>query len=721
MTTIPPPSNSMHNEPLQTGLSAWRIRKWSITWVFALYMIIVVVIALTLTALVINRLLSDSLALDQQNLLTERVAQQVEQVRDFRDTQLLGLRRIAADKQFPISATQAEIENYLSQALLGRTLRFSALALVSRDGKLVAATSGQVQALDFASMPWFNEAHTGLTGISHLHKLPEDSLLSRDSTQLVFFFYTPLGTPDGQPKYILAGLLPVADLWVYVDPVKFNQSGYAYLADDHAVLIAHGGRDSATGELTHALVLQAIGNLADAQIQTANTENLYGAQKIVVGLDIPTLAAFILDLPKDSTDAQIHRYHFERQNADKTSVLIPIGSSAELGVPVSIRATDWVLGITVNDTDFLRPLVRLRQALIIVSGISILISGLLGMLVAISISRPSRQLAKLAEQVQAGNYGARSDIRSGDEIGQLAEAMNAMLDQLTRAMQVQQGQLQTLQHTGEETSRGASSLSSAAEEMASAIEELNASAEQVGEAVQSMAHDAGIQMNNVQQTAQQIHSLDQEIGRIASLSDNLNQASGQMRELSGQAQQAIQQTHHLSRRVQTVLHLIEKFGRQTNMLALNATIEAARAGEMGASFVVVAEEVRRLAENSEQALQEIDALNKAIQQSIEAIQASVSQTNQAILVVAGMASELAGTASRQSQTSTGLVEITNRLAAIAETNAAGAEQIASSIEQQSTAFNEISSSSHELAVLAQKLQGLSNQLVGDQQPENERS
>ena len=218
----------------------------------------------------------------------------------------------------------------------------------------------------------------------------------------------------------------------------------------------------------------------------------------------------------------------------------------------------------------------------------------------------------------------------------------------------------------------------------------------------------------------EIHSLDQEIGRIAGLSNDLNQASGQMRELASQAEQAIQQTHHLSRRVQTVLHLIEKFGRQTNMLALNATIEAARAGEMGASFVVVAEEVRRLAESSEQALQEIDGLNKAIQQSIEALQVSVGQTGKAILVVAGMAAELSAAAGRQSQTSTGLVEITNRLAGIAETNAAGAEEIASSIEQQSTAFTEISSSSHELAVLAQKLQALSNQLVGDQPAETER-
>jgi hypothetical protein len=111
MTAIPPPPPHTQSQSLQPKPPAKRIRTWSITWSFSLYMIAVVVIALTLTALIVNRLLSDSLALDQQSLLTERVAQQVEQVRDFRDTQLLVLRRVATDKQFPISAAPEDTKS----------------------------------------------------------------------------------------------------------------------------------------------------------------------------------------------------------------------------------------------------------------------------------------------------------------------------------------------------------------------------------------------------------------------------------------------------------------------------------------------------------------------------------------------------------------------------------------------------------------------------------
>ena len=693
-------------------------RSRSMAWKILLAMFAVVLVALLLTAVVVERFVSANLVSDQQELMVTRAEQMAGQLGAFRDEQLRSLRRVAVDPQLPDASNPIRARTFLESALADAG-ELSGLALITNQGTVVAATADALRTADFTAMAWFTDSVGGNTGLSHLQLIQPAGSPAQPAPP-VFFAYTPAGVAGSEVKQILIGVLPAPAVWAITDPLQFSESGYAYLSDDNTVLIAHGARSAAgrstaaMDEPTHALIFDAIGSLEDPLIVAANAAGVYRQKVITATAGADELAAFIQALPPDTSTPQLFQYYFPAQNADKTSVVVPVGPAGYLGAPVSIGPKDWVVGITVTDADILKPLNDLRRALIVVVGLSLLLSALVGWLAALSISRPARQLAALARRVEAGDTSARSPLRSGDEIGQLAAALNAMLDQLGASLAVQQNQIHTLHSAGEQVSQGAVSLSASAEEMASAAEELNTSAEQVVQAVQTLAHDAGVQMNHVQQTAGQIHGLDQEIGRIAALSSDLDRAAGEMRNAAGEAEEAIRETTQLTRRVGAVLHLIEKFGRQTNMLALNATIEAARAGEMGASFVVVAEEVRRLAESSEQALHEIEELNRAIRQSVETIQSSVDQTGQSSLVVAGMSAELSAAAARQSQASAGLVEVTNRLAAIAETNAAGAEQITASIEQQASAFAQLSASSQELAGLAQKLQDVSQPLVGDE-------
>jgi methyl-accepting chemotaxis protein len=374
----------------------------------------------------------------------------------------------------------------------------------------------------------------------------------------------------------------------------------------------------------------------------------------------------------------------------------------------------------VDDVDFLAPLAQLQRGLLIAAGASLLLVIAATIIVSRMITRPIRHLADLAAHVERGAYDERAHLVQADELGQLARGLNAMLDRLAEALTTQRQQLETLLHTAATARQDAETVSSSAEEMAAATEQLNASAEDVTRTVQEMAQDASEQMNQVQRTAEEIRGLDREIGRVVGLALHMNVSSDHMRVLAEEAERGVAAAREGSHRIETVVRMIEKFGRQTNVLALNATIEAARAGEKGESFAVVADEVRRLAESSRQALVEVATLNKAIRQSMDGLDQAMGQTKEAIGEVVALIAQTSQTADRQALASHSIVQVVNQLAIIAEKNAAGTEEMAAAVEEQTAAFEEISLSSQELAGLALRLQTMAQQLAPEDAPAVEK-
>lgn len=221
-------------------------------------------------------------------------------------------------------------------------------------------------------------------------------------------------------------------------------------------------------------------------------------------------------------------------------------------------------------------------------GISIvtLLSGalatLLGIALGRSISSPLVRGTGLAKELADGRLGGQIAISTKDEIGELAGALNAVSQRLSEVISGVKDAASQAGLRAKQLSQASDGLASDATEQAAAVEEVSASMEQMSSSVQQNAANALSTANLVTKAA----------------ADTRKGAA------------AVLRTQEAMLAISSKISIIDEIARQTNLLALNAAIEAARAGTVGLGFAVVAAEVRRLAERSRNAAQEIMGLSE---------------------------------------------------------------------------------------------------------------
>ncbi|HUH36460.1 MAG TPA: methyl-accepting chemotaxis protein [Spongiibacteraceae bacterium] len=293
-----------------------------------------------------------------------------------------------------------------------------------------------------------------------------------------------------------------------------------------------------------------------------------------------------------------------------------------------------------------------------------------GFWVSRTISVPLNKLRQAIENAERNrDLTVRVDTNQRDEIGQVAIAFQSMIDRFrdiignVRDTSAQlQTYAQTLSNTTELTREGVAvqtretdQVATASTEMTHAIEEVSRNAHQAAEA----ANKAN------QETESGNKVLEEAIRSINNLSSRIDQASD-----------VINRVETDSSAIGTVLDVIRGIAEQTNLLALNAAIEAARAGEQGRGFAVVADEVRSLAQRTQESTQEI-------QQMIERLQAGAQA---AVNTMAEGTSEMQRTTEQAGKASSSLAAIRSAVALISDMNT----QIASATEEQMAVSQEIS-------------------------------
>ena len=264
------------------------------------------------------------------------------------------------------------------------------------------------------------------------------------------------------------------------------------------------------------------------------------------------------------------------------------------------------------------------------------------------------QVGEIAQKAADGDLTKRVQITSKDELGDMANSLNAMFENVSRVVgEVRQG-AEHVSTGSAEITQGNEDLSERTSQQASALEETSASMEQMTSTIKQNA-DNSKQANQLAVTAREVA-----------------EKGGSVTE---RAVEAMSEINKSSKKIADIINVIDEIAFQTNLLALNAAVEAARAGEQGRGFAVVASEVRNLAQRSASAAKEIKTLINESVQKVGDGSELVNQSGQTL-------NEIVNSVKR-------VTDIISEISAASQEQAAGIDQVNKAVMQmdQSTQQN----------------------------------
>ena len=302
-----------------------------------------------------------------------------------------------------------------------------------------------------------------------------------------------------------------------------------------------------------------------------------------------------------------------------------------------------------------------------------------------------------------------------DEMGQLQNSFDRFVGSIRDT-------LLQVSETAASVASASAEISSSTEEMAAGSQEQTTQSEEIARAVEQMAKTIAVNSENAGETAhtaEQAKTAAEEGGKVvADTVSEMKQIANVVRESAG----TIQDLGKSSDQIGEIISVIEHIADQTNLLALNAAIEAARAGEQGRGFAVVADEVRKLAEQTTKATKQIAGMIQQIQaNSHGAVSSMANATKQ---VDAGIVlADRAGTSLQEIvQTSQKVTHMVTQIAVANEEQSSTSEQISKNMEAIATVTQQTASGTQQIARAAEDLNRLTEilqrlveqfRLVGD--------
>ncbi|MGG7175896.1 methyl-accepting chemotaxis protein [Clostridium neonatale] len=389
-------------------------------------------------------------------------------------------------------------------------------------------------------------------------------------------------------------------------------------------------------------------------------------------------------------------------------------------VPVATKITSGIgelLQVNIEQCNKLKKkleALKLISILVSIVGISlfIVITFVLSKVITKIIAEPIYSIKDAAQKLAEGNLNIEIDIDSNDEMGELALSFKEMVSSLKGYIKDVDDVLESisggnLTTTTSDNFKGdfvqlkmsldniLASLNEIFYEIREATSQVSGGSEQVAATAQSLSEGATNQASAVEKLRAFIGEINEQVksnfkdakdtnGIVKELGNHINESSIEMNKMI----YAMDDIEKSSKDIREIIDTIDSIAGQTNLLALNAAIEAARAGEAGNGFAVVAEEVRKLAEESAQAVKDTAILIESSIKSVEHGKEVVDNTSARLKEVVEHtkeATELVSKITKASEEQSESIELVNgeveQIADVIQSNSAVAEESAAASEE----------------------------------------
>lgn len=397
---------------------------------------------------------------------------------------------------------------------------------------------------------------------------------------------------------------------------------------------------------------------------------------------------------------------------------------------------DFIIVVTADKDEIFENLYNVTKKGGVGMGIVLIVVVIAGAIVANIIINPVNQIAKLTVKLSTMDFTS-DDLHNKlacrkDEIGNMGRAMQQLIYSLT-------GVVNDIKSKSDELMLAADALNDDAAETTTTMEQVESAVNDIAQGATSQADETQQATEHIVSMGNMIEETNNEVNKLlsftANMRDTTNQAQDILAELKNVNKKAEEYidiiaeqtntTNESALKISEATKLITSIAEETNLLSLNASIEAARAGEQGRGFGVVAAEIQKLAEQSNESAQRIEDIIKellldsekavetmyGVKEIIRAQSDHVEQTETAFGELTNdMSRSIEGINNIANKTSmlddarTNVVDIVQNLTAIAEENAAGTEETSASTTEVTNIVEDISEKSNSLRNVAKQLE-----------------